>query len=335
MSYTNQSNWQEIQHHLPKELQLGPGQEPSEEWWVWSSHKVHLDCYRKPTARAKVILFHGVGTNGRQMSTILGAPLAKLGFETIAIDMPEYGVTHVAPGALVTYDDWVQAGSDLIDAELAKDARPIFLYGLSAGGMLTYHVAALNKRVKGIVGMTFLDNHVQQVVDETSLNLFMSRVGVPMVHLTANTPLGAMRIPMRLASKMHLLVNDRAALKACLKDKTSAGNWMTMGFLSSYMRYAPAMEPEAFDVCPILLTQPAEDRWTGFHLSELFLKRIKHVPVKCVMLDNASHYPIEQPGLTQMRDEIANLIRMNCALEDPAELPIAPTRAVPILEMNS
>jgi pimeloyl-ACP methyl ester carboxylesterase len=53
-----------------------------------------------------------------------------------------------------------------------------------------------------------------------------------------------------------------------------------------------------------------------------------------IMPDNTSHYPIEQPGLTQMQDEIANYIRMSCALEEPAELPIAPTHAVPILEMN-
>jgi hypothetical protein len=40
-------------------------------------------------------------------------------------------------------------------------------YGLSAGGMLTYHVTALNIKVKGIIGMTFLDALVQQVRDET------------------------------------------------------------------------------------------------------------------------------------------------------------------------
>jgi hypothetical protein len=30
------------------------------------------------------------------------------------------------------------------------------------------------------------------------------------------------------------------------------------------------------------------------------LKRIRRVPVKTVMLENAGHYPIEQPGLDQM-----------------------------------
>ncbi len=308
VNYSTQSNWREIQAFLPKEFQLERGHEPSEEWWQWRGHQVHLDCFRNPQARVKVILLHGVGTNGRQMSTILAHPLFKRGFETIAVDMPEYGMTQVAQGALVTYDDWVQAGSDLIDTELEKDGRSIVLYGLSAGGMLAFHIAALNKKVKGIVGMTFLDQREQQVRDETALNFLMSRIGVPLTHLAAKTPLRVLRMPMSLASKMSALVNNKAALKACLRDKTSAGKWVTMKFLSSLTAYKPVVEPEGFAVCPILLTQPEKDTWTPLSLSELFLKRVKRVPTKVVMLENAGHYPLEQPGLTQMGDAVVDFI---------------------------
>ncbi|MDM0015319.1 alpha/beta fold hydrolase [Variovorax sp. J22P168] len=304
MTYSNEPVWREMQAFLPVDFHFREGHEPTEEWWNWRGHKIHLDSYRNPRAEVKVILFHGVGTNGRQISMILGAPLARRGYETIAIDMPEYGMTEVAEMAIVRYDDWVQAGSDLIDAELARDDRPIVLYGLSAGGMLTYHVAALNKKVKGIVGMTFLDTSSRRVRDETSLSLFMSRVGGPMLHLGARTPLAAMRMPMKLASKMHTLVNNPAALKVWLSDKRSAGNAMTLAFLSSYLAYRPVSEPEAFDVCPVLLTQPAEDRWTPLYLSEPFLRRLKIVPVKSVMLEQAGHYPLEQPGLSQMVEAI-------------------------------
>lgn len=79
---------------------------------------------------------------------------------------------------------------------------------------------------------------------------------------------------------------------------------MTMAFLSSYLSYRPVTEPEDFNVCPILLTQPAADRWTPLHLSEPFLERIRKVPVKVVMLENAGHYPLEQPGLSQMVDAV-------------------------------
>lgn len=303
-TYADQPVWRDMQRFLPPEFQWEPSGQPQEEWRPWEDHRLHLDTYRNRQAKVKVILFHGVGTNGRQMSMILGEPLARRGYETIAVDMPEYGMTEVAQGALVRYDDWVRAGSNLIDSELARDDRPVVLYGLSAGGMLTYHVAAMNRKVKGIVGMTFLDQRLQQVRDETALNLFMSRIGVPMAAVAAKTPLGALRMPMRLASKMHALVNDHAALKVWLSDRRSAGNAMTMAILASYAAYRPEIEPEEFDVCPVLLTQPAADRWTPLHLSEPFLRRIRHVPVETVMLENAGHYPLEQPGLSQMVDAI-------------------------------
>ncbi len=239
MSYARQSAWREIQAHLPPQHQLAPGEEPAEEWWPWRDHEVHLDCYRGPRAPAKVILFHGVGTNSRQLSTILGAPLHRRGFETIAIDLPEYGVT--------------------------------------------------------------------------ALNVPMSRVGAPLVRLAARTPLSGLRMPMRVASKMHMLVNDEATLRACLRDRTSAGNAMTMTFLDSYLAYRPVVEPEQFDVCPILLTQPGEDRWTPLHLSLLFLNRIERVPVTTVTLEGAVHYPIEATCLEQLTAAVEAFAREQVA----------------------
>jgi len=299
-SYQQQHAWQKIQQFFPTEWQLPPNQLPQEQWWNWQDHQIHLDTYRNPEAKVKVILFHGVGTNGRQMSMLLAAPLAQRGYETIAIDLPGYGLSQVKKGTQITYEDWVQIGSDLIDAELAKDDRPIVLYGLSAGGMLTYHVAAKNKKVKAIVGMTFLDTSDQIVRDRVSRNWLISRVGTPLSHLVAKTPLHAMKVPMRWVSKMNTLVNNKQALRVFLKDKSSAGNTVSIRFLDSYLHYRPEVAAEDFAVCPVLLTQPAQDRWTPLELSTPFLSRINKVPVSTVMLEQAGHYPLEQPGLNQM-----------------------------------
>jgi pimeloyl-ACP methyl ester carboxylesterase len=113
---------------------------------------------------------------------------------------------------------------------------------------------------------------------------------------------------MSLASKMSALVNNPDALKVCLSDRSSAGSWASMHFMSVYASYKPALGPEEFDVCPILLTQPAKDKWTPLHLSELVLRRIKKVPVKTVELENAGHYPLEDPGLQQIADAIINFL---------------------------
>lgn len=305
MNYAEQSAWRTIQESLPRSYRLTPDTEPDEEWWAHRGHRIHLDTYRDPEARVKVILLHGVGTNGRQMSTILGHPLAERGFETIAIDMPTYGVTEVAPGALVTYDDWVRIGSELVDAELAKDDRPVVLYGLSAGGMETYHIASINPRVSGIVGMTFLDQQSAKVRRATAFDPVTGAVGASVMKALARTPLRGTRVPMKLVSKMRTLVNDRTAKRACYADRTSAGNLVSLAFLDSYLNYRPAVRPEEFDTCPVLLTQPAADRWTPLALSTPFLDRITRVPVETVILENAGHYPLEQPGLDMMVETIA------------------------------
>ncbi|MGN6721068.1 MAG: alpha/beta hydrolase [Marmoricola sp.] len=305
MGYRNQQAWRDIQAFLPEEYRIPPDEEPVEEWWNHLGHRIHLDTYRNPEAPVRVILLHGVGTNGRQMSTILGRPLAQRGFETIAIDMPTYGVTQVARNSLVRYEDWVRIGSDLITRERLHDKRPIVLYGLSAGGMETYHVASVNKKVAGIVGMTFLDMQDARTRLETAHDWAGGTPGAPVMRGLGRTPARRVKLPMKLVSKMSTLVNDPAALKVCLADRTSAGNSVSIAFLDSYLNYVPAMAPEDFDVCPILLTQPAADRWTPLHLAESFLKRVTKVPVETVMLQNAGHYPIEQPGLDQMVASIA------------------------------
>lgn len=308
--YRHQGSWRELQEFLPERLRLSDQTAPEEEFWDWNGHKIHLDRYRNPDATAKVVLHHGVGTNGRQMTLILGAPLAKLGFEPVAVDNLGFGLTDVAPGSKYTYHDWVRMVVDFLAYEKTRDDRPILLYGLSAGGMLTYHVAAAASKntVAGIVGMTFLDQRVQRVRDETAHDMLTARLGVPAMGLVADTPLGGTRYSMALASKMSALANDKDAMKVFMQDKTSAANSMPIRFLHSYMTYTPAVEPSDFDACPILLTQPAEDRWSPRHLSTPVLSKITKVPVREVSLTNAGHYPLEDPGLQQMVDAIAEFI---------------------------
>ena len=308
--YRDQQAWKDLQSLLPERLRLTDTTTPTESFWRHRGHEIHLDRYENPAAPAKVILHHGVGTNGRQMSLILGAPLARRGFETVALDNLGYGLTRVAEGAEFSYDDWVDLVVDFIAHEQGRDDRPIVLYGLSAGGMLTYHVAAKAPRgaIRGIVGMTFLDQRLSAVRDATAHDRLTSRIGIPMLSKLATTPVADLKYPMSLASKMSALANNDEAMRILMDDATSAGNWMSVRFLASYGNYVPAIEPEHFDRCPVLLTQPAQDRWTPLELSEPFLSRLIRTKVDTVMLDNAGHYPLEDPGLLQMEEAIVSFI---------------------------
>ena len=307
--YATDPTWPALQAFLPADFHFSAETLPTETFWDWRGHQIHLDRFEHPSSPVTIILLHGVGTNGRQLSLIVGGPLWQRGIATVALDLPTYGQTRVAHRAQVTYDDWVRLVCDFSAAERRRTGRPVVLYGLSAGGMLAYHAAALDRELAGIIGMTFLDQRVQWVRDATASHPLMSRIGGPVAVLAAKTPFGSITLPMRLAAKMHTLVNHPAALRVMLADPTSAGTWVTLRFLASYLRYQPACEPEAFTVCPILLTQPAADRWTPLALSEVVLQRVTQVPVTWVLLDQAGHYPLEEPGLTQMAEAIVTFIK--------------------------
>jgi pimeloyl-ACP methyl ester carboxylesterase len=57
--------------------------------------------------------------------------------------------------------------------------------------------------------------------------------------------------------------------------------------------------PEQFDAAPVVLAHPAADRWTPPENSIRFLRRIKG-PTELVMLDGCGHFPIEEPGISQL-----------------------------------
>ncbi|KAM0263488.1 hypothetical protein ACHAPA_008776 [Fusarium lateritium] len=308
-TYATQQEWRDIQSFLPERLHFTADHAPTEEVWHHRGHALHLDRWRNPSARVRLILHHGMGTNGRMMSMLLGVPLHQAGFELVAIDMPGYGCTVPAKGYTWTYEDWVNISSEFIDHEYENDSRPIALYGLSAGGGLTFHSAGLNGKVKGIIGMTFMDMRIKTVADVACRNMFMSRVGAPMSRVMNSIGLGWMALPMWITGRMSTLVNNKQALQACYRDNTSANSWISMAFLAAFSVYKPKKEPAEFDVCPILLTQPAEDKWTPLWVSQAFLKDVTKVPVKTVMLDNAGHYPLEDPGLQQMSEAIVSFLK--------------------------
>jgi pimeloyl-ACP methyl ester carboxylesterase len=302
-TYRDQPFWRQIQRHLPHAWQLTEKSLPDESQWEWRDHLVHVDRYPRPEAPVKLVQLHGVGTNGRMMTTIVGAPLRDRGVEPIAIDLLGYGQTTVASGHNPSYDDWVDQVVDFLSYERSRDPRPIVLYGLSAGGMLAYQAAAIDRNVAGIVGMCFMDQRVQAVRRQVAR---FGPIGAhsPVLGSALARVAGGVRVPMALASKMSALVNSDTALKDCLADPTSAGNRVSIRFLDTIVNMHPAIEPDGFDVCPILLTQPTRDRWTPLEISTAFLEPITKVPVTKALLDRGGHYPIEQPALTQLADAI-------------------------------
>lgn len=300
--YSYDQTWKELQAFLPEKNRLSSKIQPAEVYTQINDMQVHIDEYEQG-ADTTVIIFHGVGGNGRIVS-FFGVPLAETGYNVICPDLPGYGYTQYEKK--ITYTDWIEVGSALVQQELQK-SRTVFLIGLSAGGMLAYNVACKNSLVSGLIVTNILDNREEQVRLCSAKNRFQAKYGLGIIKALP----GFMRnfkIPIKMVTNMNGLVNDKKVLAALLKDKRGPGSKVDLNFLVSMMNSRPVIEPEEFRTIPVLMVHPENDLWTPVQVSDLFFSKIA-ADKKRVLLKQAGHFPIEEPGLSMMEAEIMAFIK--------------------------
>lgn len=309
--YADLSAWRGYQDFFPMAMRCTPETTPTEEWWSWNGLAVHLDRVPVPDAKLKVIVLHGAGAYGRVMAP--AAVIARRhGYETVSPDLPGYGLTKV-PRSRLDYSLWIDCICDLVDAEIARDGKPVVLFGVSLGGMLAYQVAARSRRVVGLVATTLADPREPAVRRGFARTELLGSAGLWLLeNLRAVTD--GLPLPMRYMSKMDRISNQRALARLCETDPLGGGNWVPARFLRTFVSTPPDIEPEDFHVCPVLLAHPGVDRMTEISLSRRFFDRLA-APKRMVVLDGASHMPTEEPGISQLEaavlsfaQEIANRV---------------------------
>lgn len=304
-SYKENTYWKNYQTYLPPSLTLPNDDLPAEEWWNWQDGEIHLDRYAVENAPATVIVLHGAGSYGRLL-----APYARLlkqaGFETVAPDLPGYGLSRV-PRHLVNHDRWVDCVSELVQAERAHRDRPIVLLGGSLGGYLGYLAAAKTPDVAGVIATTLADPRLPLVRAQFARHPWLGKFG-PFLMPYLDRLCGQVRLPIKWFSNMKAIANDAPLVKVFLADRLGAGNYVTIHFMRSLFEAQPLIEPENFDRCPVLLVHPAADRWTTVEASRLFFDRIK-AKKQLALLENCGHFPIEEPGVTQLRNTVVDFLR--------------------------
>lgn len=225
------------------------------------------------------------------------APCAVLaqryGFDTVAPDLPGYGLTRV-PWGRFDYDAWVDCVVDLIDHELATDDKPIALFGVSLGGILAYQAAARSRRVAGVCVTTIADTRESEVRADFARTKLLGTLGLS---LLSAVPRATDRLPLPMAymSKMQNISQNAALSRVCMTDRLGGGNIVPARFLRTFMTAKPAIEPEAFTDCPLLLAHPGEDRMTDIAHSQRFFDRLA-CEKQMVVLPGASHMPVEEEG---------------------------------------
>jgi alpha-beta hydrolase superfamily lysophospholipase len=253
-----------------------------------------------PSATVRVIVVHGGGGYSGALWPLATA-MAGNDVELMAPDLPLYGDTTVPDPAAVRYDDWVDLLCELVRAERSSDPRPLVLFGASMGGMLAYEVAARERSIAAVVATCLLDVSDPRARAAATRFSWMGRPA-PTLLRAVDPVLGRIRLPIRWMADMAHMSADPDLSKLCATDPRGGGVAVPIGFLSSWMNFEHTA-PESFDAAPVTLVAPGADEWTPPDLSVRFLQRIQG-PTKVVTLENCGHFPIEEPGLTRLRDEL-------------------------------
>ncbi len=302
-SYAGVAAWRDYDALLPEGFQVS-GERPEEEWFQWRDIEMHIDRLPAPDAPLKLVLLHGIGGYGRIVLGF-GADYRPDLCEVVAPDLPGYGLTRV-PARRLVFPEWISCGQDLIEAEVRRDGRPVVVFGLSLGGMVAYHVAC-NAPVRGLIATAFVDMTDPEVAAGVSRYFRLSRLLLPLAKCVPGF-LTRLRVPVRKLSKMDAISNHAELSRQVAKDPYGGGTSLPLSFLQSIMRTAPALAPEQFERCPALLVHPGADRMTDIAFSRRFFDRLA-APKRMVVLDGAGHWPIEEPGATQMRESVKGFLQ--------------------------
>lgn len=300
--YINYNYWKELQQYLPEKNRITDSIYPVEKFIKIKEMEIHLDEYNNES-NTTVIIFHGVGGNGRLLS-FLAVPLFKAGYNVLCPDLPGYGFTKY--NKALSYLDWIDVGSKIVEDELKK-SKNVFVIGLSAGGMLAYNVVCKNQNVKGLIITNLLDNREEEVRIFSAKNKFQAKYGIRLLKLLPRF-LTNFKLPIKMVTNMNAIVNNKEVLKVLLKDRLGAGNKVNLNFLLSMMNSVPLIEAEDFKKVPVLMLHPGNDLWTPVRISDLFFDRIASNKNR-VILEGAGHFPIEEGGLSEMEMQINNFIK--------------------------
>ena len=294
--YENDTIWRQVQEYLPVKNRIDDNNVPKEEWIETGNNQIHIDHYICNDAKGVVVIYHGVGGNGRLLSFI-AVPLHKAGYDVICPDLPLYG--HTVCSGKITYSDWIECGTSIAE-KYRQDDKPMYLFGLSAGGMLAYQISCRMEKINGLMLTCLLDQRISRVTKETASSSMMAALGKPLLKISHRL-IGGVKLPMKMVCNMKAIVNNEALAELLMNDPISSGTKVTLEFL--YGMLNPNIEIEANDYkkCPVLLVHPERDYWTDISLSRLFFDKIQ-APKELKLLQGAGHFPIEEKGLKQLEE---------------------------------
>jgi alpha-beta hydrolase superfamily lysophospholipase len=188
----------------------------------------------------------------------------------------------------------------MLVAELAREASergPVFLFGLSVGGMTALRAAQRVRGVTGVIASTLVDLRRTDTFDQVGRAPWLARVSRWLFRLLPRAAEG-ISLPLAWAAPLERLSSDAELTRLLMHDPLIGKNLVSLGFLRSLHMHT---EREAsYDLqCPLLLVHPGADAWTPLALSMPVFDAVRS-PKQCVVLSNGAHAPLEQPAYAEL-----------------------------------
>lgn len=275
---------------------------PQSSWWSWREHTVHVARARNSTAAARIVVVHGAGGHSGALWPV-AAQLIDHGLDIAAVDLPLYGLTRTHQPELVRYDGWVQLLVDFVDSE--ADERPLILLGASIGGLLACEVAARSRHVTAVAATCLLNPQDPRALARMTRFGPLGLFGGVMAPLTPRW-LERRMIGMNWVAKLSKMSRNPGLSRLCAIDPMGGAARVPIGFLTSYLRYRHHLSLQM--TTPVTLVHPAKDSWTPVGLSVRYLQQMA-APTQLVLLRECGHFPIEEPGLTDLVRVVADLAK--------------------------
>lgn len=289
--------------------------------WRHRRWDVHVEAIGSDDAPVRALLIHGAGGNAAAMRPF-AAHIAALGIQVVLADLPGYGLTRPAHDPDVTYGDWQEL---LLGLTVRIADRPFIAIGASMGGMLAYDLGAVSPHVDAVVATCLLD--LSDVAVLRRISRWPQIAPVVTTSLTlARGPLASAFLPLATIAPMELIANDPGLAEAVTTDDRGGAGAMPLGWYRTLVTDGPLVAPEDYSGPATTLVHPAEDRWTPADVSLTFHSRLTGYGHASHMLDGSGHFPVEEPGFSQMLEVLARTADDVIALPQSCPQTTHPTR---------
>lgn len=294
-------SWTRYRQILADEFDVHLRCTPSESSLPIRGHQVRIDEWSPKTERkGTVILVHGGGGNGRILAP-LAEPIAELGWQVLAPDLPGFGLTEPSPDFDWDYAEWPAVISEIAAAQTG----PVVLMGLSMGGMTAVFAAQKNDHVSGVVATTLLDLAEDENFARAARWQWLGRLSTLSMSI-APWLFDRIRLPLWLATPLGAMSSSKRMQRYFSSDPLIGRSWKPARFF----RTVHAYRPKSIQLdCPLLLVHPGADFWTPTELSLAVFEQID-APKEFVELSNGSHLPLEQPAYRELTKRVQDFLDM-------------------------